>query len=133
MTLLWLYLITFVVFLGIDYFGLSYIVKPVFEAAIPDLLREDLRIGPAFAFYAFYIFGVIWFVSGPALSHGHGLLWVFGTAALLGALAYGTYEFTNLATLKGWSWQMVAVDLSWGMVLTGLSATIGVAAIRAIS
>ena len=31
-------------------------------------------------------------------------------------MAYGTYEFTNLATLKGWHWQMVVVDVSWGAV-----------------
>jgi uncharacterized membrane protein len=41
-------------------------------------------------------------------------------------LGYGTYEFTNLATLKDWTPQMVATDFSWGVVLTGVSATVGV-------
>ena len=51
--------------------------------------------------------------------------WVFLQAALLGAFAYGTYEFTNFATLKAWTWQMVAVDLSWGALLTGITGTVG--------
>jgi uncharacterized membrane protein len=48
------------------------------------------------------------------------------TAALLGAalgfLAYGTYDVTNLATIKGWPWRMAAIDMAWGSALTALSA-----------
>ena len=130
MTLAILYFVTFAVFLALDYLGLSYMMKPVFERHIPDLLLDSPRLGPAVAFYAFYIVGVLWFVSWPALTGDRSLLWVFGTAALLGAMAYGTYEFTNMATLKGWNWQMVALDLTWGAVLTGVSASAGVVAVR---
>lgn len=133
MTAAILYVITFVVFLGIDYLGLSYIVKPTFEKDIPGLLLDSPRLGPAVVFYAFYIGGLLWFVSWPAMVQGHTLLWVFGTGALLGAMAYGTYEFTNLATLKGWTWRMVATDLIWGTVLTGVSAVAGVWITRMIS
>lgn len=130
MTLAILYIVTFAVFLGLDFLGLSYMVKPVFMRHIPDLLLDNPRLGPAVVFYAFYVVGVLWFVSWPALTGDKSLLWVFATAALLGAMAYGTYEFTNLATLKGWSWQMVALDLTWGAVLTGVSASAGVMAAR---
>jgi uncharacterized membrane protein len=130
MTLAILYFVTFAVFLALDYVGLSYMIKPVFERHIQHMLLDSPRLGPAVVFYAFYIVGVLWFVSWPALIGERSLLWVFGTAALLGAMAYGTYEFTNLATLKGWSWQMVALDLTWGAVLTGTSAAIGVVAAR---
>ena len=37
---------------------------------------------------------------------------------LIGAMGYGTYEFTNLATLKDWTWAMVARDFTWGSVPT---------------
>lgn len=131
MTLVWLYLLTFAVFLAIDYVGLSYLIRPVFERDIGHLLLDDLRIVPAFFFYAFYIFCVIWFVGAPALSEGKSLLWVFGSAALLGAMAYGTYEFTSLAVMKDWTWSMVAIDLVWGTVLTGLAMTVGVVIVRA--
>lgn len=130
MTLAILYAVTFAVFLGLDYLGLSYLIKPVFERHIPGMLLDSPRLGPAVLFYAFYIGGVLWFVSWPALMQDRTLLWVFASAALLGAMAYGTYEFTNLATLKGWSWQMVAVDLTWGALLTGVSASAGVAVLR---
>ena len=51
-------------------------------------------------------------------------------AALIGAMGYGTYEFTNLSTLKDWTWRMVATDFTWGTLLTGTSATVGVAVAR---
>lgn len=130
MTFLSLYLIGFILFLGIDYLGLSYIVKPAFEQEVGHLLLDDLRLLPAFAFYAFFVLGVTWFVSYPGIEQGKSLLWVFASAAFIGAMAYGTYEFTNLATLKGWTWKMVATDLTWGTVLTGTSATLSVAIVR---
>ncbi|KRS13026.1 hypothetical protein XM53_07670 [Roseovarius atlanticus] len=130
MTIAILYAVTFAVFLGLDYLGLSYLIKPTFEKDIKGLLLDNPRMGPAVVFYAFYIFCVLWFVSWPAMQQGHSLLWVFGTAALIGAMGYGTYEFTNLATLKDWTWRMVATDFTWGTLLTGTSATIGVAVAR---
>lgn len=133
MSYLVLYLLTFAIFLAVDYVGLSYLIRPVFERGIGHLLLDDLRILPAFTFYAFFIFGVIWFVGAPALTQERTLLWVFVHAALLGAMAYGTYEFTNLATLKDWTWNMVIVDLSWGTVLTGASCVGSVALVRAFS
>jgi uncharacterized membrane protein len=47
---------------------------------------------------------------------------VIWRGALFGALAYGTYDLTNLATLKGYTWQVAAVDIVWGTVLTGTVA-----------
>ena len=35
-------------------------------------------------------------------------------SALLGLVAYGTYDLTNLATLKGWSVRMALADTAWG-------------------
>ena len=43
--------------------------------------------------------------------------------ALLGLIAYGTYDMTNLATLKNWSLSVSIVDMLWGTVLTALSAS----------
>ncbi|MDA8747506.1 DUF2177 family protein [Litoreibacter sp.] len=133
MTYILLYVATFVLFLGIDFLGLGSVVKPVFEKHVPDLLLENPRIGPALLFYAFYVLGLLWFVSVPALAGDKSLLWVAGNAAILGAIGFGTYEFTSLAITKGWSWEMVAVDLSWGIVMTATSAMAGVAITRALN
>ncbi|MEM6407610.1 MAG: DUF2177 family protein [Pseudomonadota bacterium] len=132
MTYLVLYFATFIVFLGIDFFGLGVVVKPVFEKHVSYLLLDSPRIGPALVFYAFYVVGLLWFVSVPAVAQGHSLLWVAGNAAILGALAFGTYEFTSLAVTKGWSWEIVAVDLAWGTFMNVTCAVAGVAITRAL-
>ena len=133
MTPLILYLITLIIFLGIDFLGLSYLIKPIFDRDVGHLLTDKPRLGPAFLFYAFFIAGVIYFASWPAIQHDHSLTWVFLTAAFLGAMSYGTYEFTNLAVLKDWTWSLVITDLTWGTLLTGSSAALGVATIRAFT
>lgn len=133
MTLAILYISSFIVFLGIDYIGLGYIVKPTFDKQIGHLMLDDIRLLPAFFFYAFYVAVLLWFVSMPALAQDKSLMWVFGNAALLGAVAYGTYEFTSLAIMKDWTWGMVITDLVWGTVLTGVTATAGVAITRAVT
>lgn len=132
MTLIILYSVTFIVFLGVDYLGLSYIIKPTFEQQIGGIMTDSPRLGPAVVFYAFYVGVLLWFVSWPALEGGRSLIWVLGSGMLIGAMAYGTYEFTNLATLRDWTWRMVATDLTWGSLLTGVSAAAGVAVTRAV-
>lgn len=133
MTIVILYVSSFAVFLALDYVALTNLIKPTFEKDIGQLLLDSPRLGPAVIFYAFYVGVMIWFVSWPAMQGGKSLLWVFGSGALIGAMAYGTYEFTNLATLKDWTWRMVATDFTWGTFLTGVSATAGVAIARAFA
>ena len=126
-----LYLVTAAVFLGLDAIMLKSVMRPLFEGHIGDMLATELRLVPAALFYLAYVAGVLWFVSLPALHEGAPLNALLAGAAL-GAMAYGTYEFTNYATLRDWHWQMVLVDVTWGAVLTGVSAFAGVIAVRAL-
>ncbi|MCH2165177.1 MAG: DUF2177 family protein [Marinovum sp.] len=120
-----LYISTVAVFLFIDYFGLTYLIRPIFARTLGDGLLENFRAVPALAFYMFFMVGVTVFVSLPAY-HSDIPLQALGMGVFLGALAYGTYEFTNLATLRDWTWEMVIVDFTWGSVLTGVASMAGV-------
>ena len=121
-----LYLATAGVFLGLDMLGIRYLIRPVFERHVGHLLADPMRMGPAAVFYLAYVAGVLYFVSLPALREGAPLQALIG-GAILGFIAYGTYEMTNYATLADWSLQQVVVDGLWGIALTGLSAWAGVA------
>ncbi len=127
-----LYLVTAIVFLMLDVMMLKKVLYPLFSSNIGAIMNEDPKMGPAAVFYLFYVGGIIWFASLPALASGQPSQ-AFVAGAILGLLAYGTYEFTNFATLRGWSAQMVAVDVTWGAVLTGTSAWAGVMAVLAFS
>lgn len=126
-----LYAITAIVFLALDAVMLKFFMQPLFSEHIGSWLLEDIRIVPAVIFYLFYVAGLVWFVSLPALKSGAPVQALLG-GALLGAIAYGTYEFTNYATLKNWDPSMVAADFTWGIVVTALSAWVGVLAVRAL-
>ena len=127
-----LYAVTAVIFLAADAVALSKLLKPLFERHMGDMLREPIALAPAGIFYLAYVAGLLFLVSVPALRAGSPMQALIG-GAVLGAVAYGTYEFTNISTLKGWSWEMVATDVTWGTVLTGVSAAAGVWITRALS
>ena len=87
---------------------------------------------PAALFYMAFVAGLLWFVSEPALRDDAPMQALLN-GAILGFLAYGTYEFTSLAVMRDWSMRMVEVDVAWGTVLTGVSAWGGVVLTRWIS
>jgi uncharacterized membrane protein len=125
-----LYLSTAIIFLVLDGIMLSLVMKPLFTRHLGDALIEPIRALPALLFYAAYVAGLVWLVSWPALKAG-APVWL--PAAVIGAMAYGTYEFTSYAVMRDWHWQMVAMDLTWGTLLTAVSAWAGLAVTRALA
>ncbi len=121
-----LYLATMAVFLLLDAMALRLVMKPLFDRHLGDTMRDRLRVAPAAAFYLFYVAGLVWLVSMPALLTGDPLSAAF-RGAVLGAMAYGAYQFTSMSVMKTWSWRMVAAHAIWGTVLSGFSAWAGVA------
>ena len=119
-----LYLATLVVFLAIDAVWLKKVAGPLFRRHVGPLMLEDPRLDVAAGFYALYCVGIVYFAGAPAAGDpvAAGI-----DGALFGFFAYATYEATNLATLKGWTWGMAALDTAWGAALTGVSAAVAVA------
>lgn len=120
-----LYAVTVILFLLIDAVMLTLVMKPLFTRQIGDMMRDSVMIAPAGLFYLAYVAGLVFLVSAPALRDAaperaalHG--------AVIGAMAYGTYEFTSMSILRNWSWAMVATDTIWGAALTGFCAWAGV-------
>jgi uncharacterized membrane protein len=118
------YIATVVVFLGLDAIWLSQIALGMYRREIGGLLLDKPNLAIAAAFYLLYVAGIVILVVVPALNGGS---WVNALlmGAVLGLVAYGTYDITNLSTLKGWSTQLALIDIAWGTALTAVSATIG--------
>ncbi|MEL7115968.1 MAG: DUF2177 family protein [Pseudomonadota bacterium] len=131
MELALLYGVTAVMFLALDMAVLPRLVLPLFRAALGPTMRASFRYGPAVGFYVLFIGAVVWLITGPALQKETAAARVALDAAVLGFAAYGTYEFTNMATIKGWTWRMLITDLAWGMSLTVIAATGGLLLTRA--
>jgi uncharacterized membrane protein len=124
MTYLISYLATALVFLGLDFLWLTRISPTYYRSRIGELLLAQPNFAAAAAFYLLYVAGIVYFAVVPALNAGNWTTALL-SGAILGLVAFGTYDMTNLATLKGWSLQVSLVDMLWGMVITATSATTG--------
>ena len=113
----------------LDFLWLGFIAKGFVQAQVGPLLLERPNWTPAVLFYLLYMVGVLIFAVAPGLEAGSWsrALWL---GALFGFFAYATYDFTNLATLKGWTTALLVVDVAWGTFVTGAAALAGYAAAR---
>ncbi|NTF06336.1 DUF2177 family protein [Agrobacterium rubi] len=118
------YVGTAIVFFGFDFLWLSKLAIGFYKREIGGLMLAKPNFAAAGIFYLFYIAGIVYFAVMPALS-GDGWQSALVSGAILGFIGYGTYDMTNLSTLKGWSWKVCVVDIIWGTVLTGAAAVGG--------
>jgi uncharacterized membrane protein len=118
------YAATLVVFCCFDFVWLGWVAKDYYQSQLGGLLLVQPNWAAAVTFYALYAAGVVFFCISPALdtvSLGKAAL----LGALLGALAYATYDLSNLATLKGWPMALSLVDIAWGSFVTCVAASAG--------
>jgi uncharacterized membrane protein len=124
MTYLIAYVSTAVVFFALDYVWLTRVAIGFYRQNIGELLLATPNFAAAGIFYLFYVVGIVYFAVMPAVT-ANSVLTALLNGAILGLLAYGTYDMTNLATLKGWSLSVSVVDMAWGAVLTATAAAAG--------
>lgn len=118
-------LFTSVIFLIIDILWLSYSVKYFYRPNLGSLLTDKPVMWAAISFYLLYIFCLSILIIEPGVST-NTLTKTFWLAVIFGMASYGTYNLTNMATIKNWSSTVVFVDLFWGGFLTGTSSTLGI-------
>jgi uncharacterized membrane protein len=111
-----------VVFGAIDATWLTIMGPIIYRPALEDILATNLRLAPAIAFYLMYPIGVVFFAVSPALRSG-SIASAFSLALLFGAIAYGTYDLTNFATLRNWTLQLTILDIVYGALASGVAAT----------
>ena len=116
------YLIALGIFFAIDILWLGLIAKKLYAQHLGDLMGP-VRWVPAIIFYLLFIVGIVFFVIDPSIAKAS---WSYALLAgmLFGFIAYATYDLTNLATLKGWPWQITLIDLVWGTFLGGAVSVI---------
>lgn len=111
--------------LALDAVWLSTMAGPLYRTHLPGVMLENgFRLGPAIAFYLLYIAGVVYFAVLPGLREG-SIRRAAINGALLGLVAYGTYDLTNHATMKVWSPLVTGADMVWGTLLTAIAASAG--------
>ncbi|MGE8144149.1 DUF2177 family protein [Pseudomonas frederiksbergensis] len=112
---------TLLAFLVLDGLWLGVLMAPTYRALLGPLMLDQPLLAPAAAFYLLYVLGCVVFVVLPAQSWQRAAR----LGALLGLVAYGTYDLSNWATLKGWSAQLAVMDMVWGAFATCIACTVG--------
>ena len=113
-----------IIFLIIDVIWLSFATKSFYRPLIGNLLSEKPVMWAAVLFYLIYVLGVAIVVIQPCIDSDSIFKTIY-TGFIFGLVAYGTYNLTNMAVLKGWSPTVTFVDMFWGGSLTALSASTG--------
>ncbi|MBZ8131924.1 DUF2177 family protein [Afifella sp. IM 167] len=126
------YLSTAIVFFGLDFVWLSVMGGTFYRSALGEMMADKPNLPVAGVFYLVYVAGLVYFAVSPALASGSWTTALIA-GAVLGFVAYGTYDITNLATLRNWPVSVTVVDLAWGTCVTGFSATMGYLITRWIS
>lgn len=117
-------IIASIIFLIIDVIWLSIATKSFYRPLIGSLLTDQPVMWAAALFYILYVFGMAVVVIQPCLESTSILKTIY-TGFIFGLVAYGTYNLTNMAVLKGWSPMVTFVDMFWGGSLTAVSAATG--------
>lgn len=117
------YLAAAAAFLTLDFLWLGYVANSFYRSELGPLLAQNFNIPVALVFYALFLIGLIIFAVAPALESG-GVMRALTLGALFGFFAYATYDMTNLATLRGFSWKVALVDMAWGTAISGISAAV---------
>jgi uncharacterized membrane protein len=115
----------------LDGLWLGVVARDFYRTRMGSLMLEQPVWLAAAAFYLLHAAGLVVFATTPALL---GDSWIAAAwrGAFFGLCAYGTYDLTNLATLRGWPATLSAVDIAWGTVASAAAATVAFQAARAV-
>lgn len=120
---------TFVSLLIADAIWLGLVARTFYRDQLGALMLPAPNFAIAAIFYVFFAMAVVLLAVMPGVKSG-ALTTALCYGAVLGLAAYGTYDITNLATLKGWPLAVSLVDMAWGTFVTAFSAGCGLLACR---
>lgn len=119
-------LLTTVIFAALDFLWLGVFMNGFYKTELGTMARlSGANFAPvwwaALAVYGVLVLGLLVFVLPRAEGNATRAL---GFGALLGLVAYGTYDLTAYSVLKGWSLRMTLIDMVWGASICGLTCAL---------
>jgi len=126
MKYIYAFIATAIVLLAVDFLWLKFVMSSVFKSELGEIVLASPRMSAAIMFYILYAIGLVVLIISRSGSTSWSEALLLG--GLFGLVAYGTYDLTNLATLKVWTVKLAAIDMAWGSILTAASVAAGRAA-----
>jgi uncharacterized membrane protein len=113
------YLLTLVFLLGIDMVWINFVAMRLYQEALSDILRPQPLLWAAALAWLLIPLGIVVFVV-PMSKSGRQSLFYGG---IYGLILYGVYDLTNYSVLQPYTLKMALLDIAWGTLLCGISAT----------
>lgn len=111
----------------LDAAWLGFVARDFYRRELGDLMVDSVRALPAAVFYFGYPVGLVSLALTPMPSTlGEAVF----RSALLGLVVYGVYDMTNMATLRGWTWNLAMVDMAWGTAVAAVSGAVAWSVMR---
>ncbi|MET0546790.1 MAG: DUF2177 family protein [Caulobacterales bacterium] len=104
----------------LDLIWLRLMSSRLYLPEIGSIMRAAPEWRAAAVFYGIYAFGMANLIILPACASGYPER-ALQSGAVLGLVAYATYNLTNMATLRGWSRKVTILDIAWGVCATALT------------
>lgn len=123
-TILKVYLPTAVIGIAVDLVWIGIVAQKFYQRTIGGLLRDDVQWAAAGAFYLLYFAAILVFVVHPAIEQ-ESLARAVALGAFLGVVAYGTFDLTSLALVRGFPTIVAVVDMAWGASFTAFLSAVG--------
>ncbi len=118
------YFASMMIMFVLDLIWLSQLAQPIYARGIGHLMAAEPNLLYAALFYVVFVFGLIWYAVKPNMQSS-GIKYTFLAGAMFGFFIYASYDFTNLALLKDWPLGMSIIDMTWGTLLSGVTASAG--------
>jgi uncharacterized membrane protein len=118
------YFASMLVMFVLDLIWLSQLAKPIYARGIGHLMAAEPNLLYAALFYLVFVFGLMWYAVKPNMQTNN-VKSTFLAGSIFGFFIYASYDLTNLALLKDWPLGLSMIDMTWGTLLSGVSASAG--------
>ena len=109
-------------FIALDIIWFSLSVNPIYKPTILNIQKEPLEMKLLGGLFAWLLLAIGLYVFVLPLSNNLTNALIYG--ALYGFIVYGVYNGTNYAILKNYDLKVSLADLSWGIVVSTITAGI---------
>lgn len=119
-----LFIQSLVAFLAIDSIWIAQVASPWMKKVVPHLMAPSPNLLAAGLFYVIYLSTLLYLILVPAIASKLSLGTLLTQSFLFGFAAYATYDLTNLAVMRGYTWGLALADMFWGGILTMVTVLI---------
>lgn len=110
---------------ALDGLWLGWLALDFYREQLGALMNDSVRVVPAALYYLGFPAVIVYLALQPSATLSEAVR----RSAVLGLAAFGVYDLTNLATLRGYTVTMTVVDMAWGTFATAAG---GAAAYRVV-